>query len=651
MLSDDGKFKLKSSGLDLSKNRLFYNCGLHLLALYGKIYKRGLILAKQAAIIMKGGLSVDEQKQQFQTSFLTDAGVIATNKEYFGGVELADFACWVIAERLDSCVEKESARLAGEQVIRDFTARPTMSRAKIKRYLTNAHQKLIAESEKIKLRVGLLLVVTDYSRIIWAVAGNIRLYHLRRGKVNLRSKDQTLAQIMLDAGNLEESEMCLRNERNSLINFLGIPAEFKPLISQAYQLCEGDQLLLCNIKLWENLSNGDIESAWTNAPEAVDCVNRLKTFLLAKKPQVSNFIMSTIAVRQVRQYWTGKMEPYLRAIAIGVPVSVLLLTGAVLLQWQKIPDTVTTAPSNPGTVIAHIVNNTKLQQKRAQMSILTEETAQTDNLSLEGTKGPVQQFSNPVLSVSEGINSETIPQLINTNSVVTQYPNRILPANATTLETKRLKEITASRRFEKEAVAKKPKETASGQYVERTAGKKSLVPGEFNKIAPAAKKSNETVLSDFGNDAPVAKKLNESALSGQLEKETAVRKMSEGTLPSESEEQMIITDQDLQIVSQTGIAIEPKSAKPAENVSKTAQLEKSDTLTERQTKEKQARLFEAIGDDRYQNEQYSEALEYYKLAYGLYQELGMREAAAMVDRKISITIKEKLVFLLKKALK
>jgi serine/threonine protein phosphatase PrpC len=617
---------------------------------------------------MKEEFSVNNQKQQFQTGFLTDAGGTTTNKEYFAGVELANFACWVIAERLDSCAEKESARLAAEQVIQNFTARPTMSRAKIKKYLTNAHQKLVAESEKIKLRVGLLLVVTDYTRIIWAVAGNIRLYHLRQGKVNFRSKDQTMAQVMLDAGNLEESEMCLRNERNSLINFLGIPAEFKPLISRTYQLCDGDQLLLCNIKLWENLNNGDIESVWAEAPKAaMDCVNRLKTALLAKKPQVSNYIITTIAFERVRHPWMGKMGPYLRAIVIGIPASVLLLTGAVLLQWGKTPQMV--SPDNSKAAIVRNVNNAKLQQQREATSILTEETVQTDSL-LETSTGPVQPTSSPVLSVSGHIGSEVGTRLVNADSAATPHHNIASSANAPVLKSKAAKKLMktpAPRWTGKEAVAKKAPETAAPERFKKrvTATKKIAVAGQsekevtvrkkitaseqFEKPTAVAKKPKETILASPKREMAKAEKLKKPALAGQSETEMAMAKLPKENMPAKPDEQIIIVDRNTQTVSQTVISTE--SGQSEKTVSKTAGQEKTAFLTERQTKEKQARLYEATGDERYQHEQYSEALEYYKLAYAAYRELGMKEAAVMVDRKINTTIKEKLVFLLKQALK
>lgn len=140
----------------------------------------------------------------FKTCFLSDAGVFVKDKGAFAYKQLDHFAFWIIADGLEFNEEKESARLVVEQVFDDLIRNPTMQRSQIKKYLTNAHNLLLQESNHNALKASLILLVTDYSSIVWAVSGNSRLYLFREREFAFRSQDQSNAEQMVQVGNLSE---------------------------------------------------------------------------------------------------------------------------------------------------------------------------------------------------------------------------------------------------------------------------------------------------------------------------------------------------------------------------------------------------------------------------------------------------------------
>jgi serine/threonine protein phosphatase PrpC len=68
------------------------------------------------------------------------------------------------------------------------------------------------------------MVVTNYSRIVWVSAGNTRLYLFRKGRLGLKSKDQSIAQLAADSGKITHDEIAEHEERFNLTNYLGKPS-------------------------------------------------------------------------------------------------------------------------------------------------------------------------------------------------------------------------------------------------------------------------------------------------------------------------------------------------------------------------------------------------------------------------------------------
>lgn len=152
----------------------------------------------------------------FSTDFVSNASDFRDNHDYFAFVELDDLACWVMATGLDSADEKLSSELVVGSIISAFTENPSISRRAVKKYIKNANKLLINESRIVKLHASVLVVVSDYSTIVWGNVGNTRLYYLHKDKINLKSKDHSITQVMLEAGDIEERQLNHHLERKIL---------------------------------------------------------------------------------------------------------------------------------------------------------------------------------------------------------------------------------------------------------------------------------------------------------------------------------------------------------------------------------------------------------------------------------------------------
>ena len=87
----------------------------------------------------------------FRTSFLSEEGQKFSNRDYFGYVEMDDFACYVLADSLDGETRSNSAQSVVESLIRSFGEGPTLRKRKLIQYI------LTANNELKKIRGGMHL--------------------------------------------------------------------------------------------------------------------------------------------------------------------------------------------------------------------------------------------------------------------------------------------------------------------------------------------------------------------------------------------------------------------------------------------------------------------------------------------------------------
>ncbi len=274
---------------------------------------------------------------EFVTSFASEAGTFRLNKDYFAYAEMDDIACYIVADGIDSDEDINSAEIAVNFLFEKIMKKPSMSRRKLKRYIINAHRLLNEKSRSVRLKMSLMIVLTDYSKMIYASAGNVRLYHFRGGGLGFKSKDQSIAQIMADAGQISDEEIGLHEERNNLTNYLGQSRSFKPFISRPCKLKDKDVIFLCTVGFWENIQSIDLINTLKEAKESTDFIGMLEDELLSRQNKViSNYTMVAIYANKV---FKENIKDDLRiriAKKVAMIVIPVLIAASGLLIFKKI---------------------------------------------------------------------------------------------------------------------------------------------------------------------------------------------------------------------------------------------------------------------------------------------------------------------------
>ena len=275
-----------------------------------------------------------KENSDFKTSFLSEAGSFLQNKDYFAYTELDDVACWVAVKGLDSDQEISSAELAVKAILEKFMEKPTMSRRGIKKYLKNAQNILQAQSLRVRLKASIVMVVTDYSKMIVAVAGNSRLYHFRNGTLSYKSTDQSLAQELVN-NRSRSLDISQHDERGNLLNYLGKPNDFQPFISKKMKLMDGDVLVLCTSGFWEDVSEIEMADALEGIKDSEQYTDLLEEVLLSRQRKVvNNYTIAAIFANKVYQETNKKKMKYIKMIAAALIVA-LIVGGSTIFYQAK----------------------------------------------------------------------------------------------------------------------------------------------------------------------------------------------------------------------------------------------------------------------------------------------------------------------------
>ena len=241
-----------------------------------------------------------KSNSDFRTAFASEAGSQLVNNDYFAFVELDDYACYVIASGITDFKESVGAKRAVENILLSFQEQPGISKMALKRYLQDANDRLVASASREKLRASVVVVVTDYEKMRYGAAGNARLRMYRQGRMKLQSKDQSLAQDLMDQGKAV-TPVARSRERDNLYSYLGKRDDFEPFISPQMKLMDADIISLYTAGIWENVDEGELDDVFvdaTNEPqESVDYVEEL---LLSRQPkELRNYTIASIFVNKV----------------------------------------------------------------------------------------------------------------------------------------------------------------------------------------------------------------------------------------------------------------------------------------------------------------------------------------------------------------
>ena len=271
---------------------------------------------------------------QFTTKYISEAGTKAENKDYFGFVEMDNMACWVIAEGYDKDTTISSAKLAVDTVISEFTKKPSLSKRTIKRCIREANRQLKLQSSKFHLKASILVVVSNYTKLRYAVCGNCRFHIFRGSNILEKSHDTSLYQEMIQEQEIvDDGEKGIEESRN-LLQYLGKQGHLKIKVSKKKKLQNEDILLMTTWGLWEKITTVEMLDTLEDAKDAESYIDDLQDLFLSKQTNtVNNHTIATVFIAKVFQEKNYTQKIIKIAIMILIPVLIITAITA-FVNWK-----------------------------------------------------------------------------------------------------------------------------------------------------------------------------------------------------------------------------------------------------------------------------------------------------------------------------
>ena len=275
----------------------------------------------------------DEAK--FITEFLSEAGTKAENNDYFGYVLLDNYAIWAVADGFDEEEgAKVAARIAVESAIEYFMLRPRFNYDVIKEMLDYANLKVKEKQEETQkyslMHTSLLIIISNYNSILYGNIGNTRFYHIRGGYIISQSRDDTIAQLLVDEEALNISDMRFHRQRNDLLQAIGDFGKIKPnIIKKPVELMEKDVFCLTTVGFWENIDEHDMENDFSRFEDKKQWLNSLEKRILASlRDNIENYTIAQVEVSAVASL--EPMEKDKRKLIKKIILVILIIVVIIL---------------------------------------------------------------------------------------------------------------------------------------------------------------------------------------------------------------------------------------------------------------------------------------------------------------------------------
>lgn len=288
-----------------------------------------------------------KNEAKFTTVFFSEAGTKNKNNDYFGYIQLDNYAIWAVADGFD---EEEgadvAARLAVESAIEYFMLHLGFNTEIINEIMSYANLKVRekqTETERYSLmHTSLLIVISNYNALLYGNIGNTRFYHLRNGYVISQSSDDTVAQLLVGEEALNTGDLKYHRQRNDLLQAIGDYGKIKPnILKTPVILQEKDTFCLTTIGFWENIDEKEMEVELSRYDEGKKWLVSLEKKVVATlRDDVENYTFVAVTIEDVAEPLPMEKNnrKFFMKIALVVIASILIILTLTLWQVKKRKD-------------------------------------------------------------------------------------------------------------------------------------------------------------------------------------------------------------------------------------------------------------------------------------------------------------------------
>jgi len=202
----------------------------------------------------------------FETATLSAPGGRMDNEDFLGYRMTQTSGCWALADGLGGHRGGQIAsRLAVDAAISSFEENSAITAEALDAHLIRANRAVLdrqaAEAELMHMRTTMVVLIASTEAAMWSHAGDSRLYWFRNGKVREQTRDDSVPQRLVDAGEISADQIRFHEDRSRLLNSVGAREEVIRSNREMPGPPEpGDAFLLASDGFWEAVTEPEMEN-------------------------------------------------------------------------------------------------------------------------------------------------------------------------------------------------------------------------------------------------------------------------------------------------------------------------------------------------------------------------------------------------------
>lgn len=227
----------------------------------------------------------------FTHATLTHPAGRRVNEDASGSHQIsATQGCWVVADGLGGHGGGDVAsRITVDTIVETYRNTPEFAPSYLGKVMELAQQ-AIAERQQDDYRLSgmrstAVVLLLDDAEALWAHVGDTRLYHLANGRIVAQTRDHSVPQAMVDAGDIGYGDIRHHEDRNRLTRSLGNRGKFRiTSLDRPVAIGANDAFLLCTDGFWEFVTEDNMEATLAESGTPEIWLRAMEAILLSHAP-------------------------------------------------------------------------------------------------------------------------------------------------------------------------------------------------------------------------------------------------------------------------------------------------------------------------------------------------------------------------------
>lgn len=234
-----------------------------------------------------------------KVSKISKKGSREKNEDYCDYKIINKSACCAIADGLGGHSGGEIAsQIAVKAIMNSFENMTNPTEKQVLEFLQSAQEEILNcqnSTEYTTMRTTIATIVFNKNQAIYAYVGDTRIYQFRKCKIIFQTKDHSVPQALVNAGEITYDKIRFHDDRNKIIRVLGDREKFKPVVEKIEGIIPMDVFLMCTDGFWEYINENQMEYTLTQSNDSKKWIDNMEKLLL-KQIKHGNDNYSAIAI-------------------------------------------------------------------------------------------------------------------------------------------------------------------------------------------------------------------------------------------------------------------------------------------------------------------------------------------------------------------